>query len=139
MNVFFDVDDTIICSLDGSLRPMVREVFDQILADGHTIYVWSGMGIRWPDVDKHGLRRYVSECWVKPLSDHRQSLATLGVLVEPDFVVDDHKEVVDVFGGYNVRAYSGYDPSDREMGAAYEKLGEVARARAANLARTRGQ
>ena len=130
MNVFFDVDDTIICSLDGSLRPMVREVFDWICADGHKIYIWSGVGIRWTEVEQHGLRRYVEDCCVKPLDDHRQSLVMQNLLVQPDFVVDDHKAIVDVFGGFNVKAYSGFDPFDREMILAYENLMAFARTRA---------
>lgn len=129
MNVFFDVDDTIICSLDGSLRPMVKEIFERICADGHKIYIWSGVGIRWGDVERHGLRQYVEDCCVKPLDDHRQTLALQNLLVEPDFVVDDHQAIVDVFGGYRVKPYSGYDPFDRELLAAYQQLAEVARAR----------
>jgi hypothetical protein len=129
VNVFFDVDDTLICSNDGTLRPLVRDTFERILADGHSIYVWSGVGIRWSEIEQHGLRPYVIDCFVKPLANHRESLQTLGVLVEPDFVVDDHAEVVQVFGGYAVRPYAGYDPSDREMANAYAKLVEVAATR----------
>ena len=126
LNVFFDVDGTIICSLDDSLRPLVRETFDRIRHDGHLIYVWSGLGLRWREIDMHGLRQHVTNCYVKPLSNHRRSLPLLGISVEPHFVVDDHKEVVDAFGGYTVRAYSGYDPSDREMAIVYDKVMEAA-------------
>ncbi|MEE9198503.1 MAG: hypothetical protein V3U26_01760, partial [Dehalococcoidia bacterium] len=65
MNVFFDVDDTLV-SFDGSLRPHVREVFQRLVKDGHSIYVWSGVGVRWEVVDRHGLRPFVTDCLLKP-------------------------------------------------------------------------
>jgi hypothetical protein len=134
MNIFFDVDDTIICSLDGSLRPMVKEIFDRLCADGHKIYVWSGVGMRWTELEQHGLRQYVQDCCVKPLDEHRERIALQDFLVEPDFVVDDHVDIVNVFGGYKVKPYSGYDPFDREMLAAYENIRAVAQARASGIA-----
>ena len=47
----FGVDATIVGSYDGKLRPMVREVFEQLRADGHQIYIWSGVGLRWLEID----------------------------------------------------------------------------------------
>ena len=52
MNIFFDVDYTIL-SMDGSLRPDTVGVFEQIIKDGHTIYIWSGQGLRWTEVKEH--------------------------------------------------------------------------------------
>ena len=122
MNVFFDVDDTIVCSWDGSLRPLVKEVFEQIILDGHHIYIWSGVGLRWYEIDKHGLRSYIKGCYVKPLWDHRRRLALLGVDVEPHFVIDDYEEVVEVFGGHTIKPYFRRDPADQEMARVYEKI-----------------
>ncbi len=121
MNVFFDVDDTIISGLDGSLRPHVREVFARIRADGHAIYVWSAAGRRWPDLELHGLRDLVEDCYLKPLCDHERTLGAQGAAV-PHFVVDDDREIVDAFGGCHVSPYSAGDPDDGEMRRAYEML-----------------
>ncbi|MBI4498293.1 MAG: hypothetical protein HY689_10375 [Chloroflexi bacterium] len=118
LNIFFDVDYTLI-GYDGSLRPHVREVFEQIKADGHTIYIWSGMGVRWEVVDRHGLRPYVSGCYTKPLADHHHWLGRLGVPVTPDFCVDDHQEIIDAFGGVRIRPYEFPDRYDREMQRVY--------------------
>lgn len=122
MNIFFDVDDTIVSSWDGSLRPLVKEVFERITADGHHIYIWSGVGLRWYEIDKHGLRSLIKDCYVKPLWDHRRRLSLLGVDVEPHFVIDDYEEVVDVFGGHTIKPYFRRDPADQEMVRVYEKI-----------------
>lgn len=122
MNVFFDVDDTIVSSWDGSLRPLVKETFERLIHDGHQIYIWSGVGLRWYEIDKHGLRPFVEGCYIKPLWDHRRRLPVLGVEVEPHFVIDDYQEVVDVFGGHTVKPYFRRDPNDREMELVYHKI-----------------
>ena len=38
MNIFFDVDNTII-TWDVKLRPGVEEIFTRLREDGHTIYL----------------------------------------------------------------------------------------------------
>lgn len=122
MNIFFDVDGTIVGSYDDKLRPLVREVFERLRADGHTIYVWSGVGLRWREIDLHSLRPLIATCFWKPRWDHHARLAELGVDVVPDFVVDDHQEVVAAFGGVTVRPFDYYDPSDREMERVYRVI-----------------
>jgi hypothetical protein len=126
MNIFFDVDGTIVGSYDVKLRPMVREVFEQLRADGHTIYVWSGVGLRWDEIDLHGLRPLIAGCFWKPRWDHQARLTELGVEVSPDFVVDDHAEVVAAFGGVTVWPFDYYDPKDREMERVYRAVTEAA-------------
>ena len=101
MNIFFDVDNTLIM-WNGQLRNHVREVFERLRADGHTIYVWSGVGIRRWEMKQHDLDHFVEAYFVKPLDRHHERLESLGVPMTPDFVVDDHKAVVDAFGGYHV-------------------------------------
>ena len=59
MKVFFDVDYTIL-GLDNSLRPGTKETFQKLLDDGHSIYIWSGMGERWEVIEEHDLGQYVS-------------------------------------------------------------------------------
>ena len=55
MNIFFDVDYTIL-GLDDSLRPGTKETFRKLIDDGHSIYIWSGVGLRWEVVRKHSWR-----------------------------------------------------------------------------------
>ena len=122
MNIFFDVDGTLISFLDQSLRPGVAEVFERLVQDGHRIYIWSGVGIRWEEIDRHALREYVTDCCLKPLKDHRAALVPLGVPVEPHFVIDDYPEVVDAFAGHAIRPDERRDPHDREMEVVYQKI-----------------
>jgi hypothetical protein len=119
VNVFFDVDGTLICAEDGTLRPFAADVFALLRNGGHKIYVWSGAGIRREDVSRHGLAHFVSDFFTKPTSDHRNALTQLQVLAEPEFVIDDHEEVVRAFGGYTVTNYASYDPFDRGLLHAY--------------------
>ena len=118
MNVFFDVDYTLI-STYGTLRPWVQETFQQLILDGHTIYVWSGVGIRWGTLQQFRLQYYVRNCFEKPLDRHHQRLPELGVDVVPDFCVDDYQEIIDAFGGTVIRPYYWPDPLDLEMHRVY--------------------
>ena len=121
MRIFFDVDFTLIAG-DGSLRPLVKETFQKLKAERHTIYVWSGVGIRWEVVRQHGLRELIETCFLKPLENHRENLAKLGVSVLPDFCVDDYQEIIDAFGGYTIQPYYVGNQADREMVRVYEEI-----------------
>jgi hypothetical protein len=118
MNIFFDCDYTII-AVDGKLRPGVRELFGRLKDDGHTIYVWSGAGIRWRDLQRHGLESYVTDCFHKPLFDYRRRMKLLGVTIEPDMVIDDYPDIVSALGGIRVKAYLFEKKSDTEMEKLY--------------------
>ena len=102
-SVFFDVDDTLM-TWDHRLRPHAQEVVEEVSAMGFDVYVWSGVGLRWEVIDVHGLRRFVTGCYEKPLSRHRERLRELRIPVVPDHVVDDDDEIVGVFGGTHVPA-----------------------------------
>jgi hypothetical protein len=108
MNVFFDVDQTIL-GQDGSLRPLVEDVFQRLVEDGHRIFVWSGArtadGVRTQVVGPHGLEAYVTDCFRKPLFDYRQQWLRTGIEVQPDFCVDDYPDIVEAFGGVLVKPY----------------------------------
>jgi len=121
MNVFFDVDYTLIAD-DGSLRPHVHEVFQKIKDDGHKIWIWSGVGIRWEVVNRHNLRKYIETCYLKPLSEYRETLIELGVPIVPDFAVDDHSGVVMAFGGVVIKPYYTPNQNDKEMHRVYDEL-----------------
>ncbi|MCX6021716.1 MAG: hypothetical protein NTZ05_08290 [Chloroflexi bacterium] len=133
MNIFFDVDYTII-GYDGSLRPHVIEVMEQLKADGHTIYLWSGVGLRHEVVNQHKMHHLITECYVKPTWDYVNGLKRHNVPLTPDFVIDDHNGVVKAFGGFWVSRWEGYPPGpDDEMKQVYEAI------RAKHLERTAGE
>ena len=104
MNIFFDVDYTLM-GADGSLRHRAEEVFQQLLDDGHKIYIWSGAGNRTQDIRRLGLEDYVSKVFLKPLEDFESGMKTFGVDVRPEFIIDDHPEIVKNFGGFLCRPY----------------------------------
>ena len=101
LNIFFDVDNTLIM-WNGKLRNHTRDVFTALKEAGHEIYIWSGVGIRQWDMRRHELDSFVTNYYVKPLEKHHEKLESLGVPFVPDFVIDDHKTVVDAFGGYHI-------------------------------------
>jgi hypothetical protein len=121
VNIFFDVDFTLI-SWDYRLRPHVREVFQWLKDDGHTLYLWSGVGKRWEIVEQHGLAPYIEDCFEKPLFRHVERLGELGVTVQPDFVIDDHAEPVQAFGGEVIQPPGAPLESDREMLRVYDAI-----------------
>jgi phosphoglycolate phosphatase-like HAD superfamily hydrolase len=127
VNIFFDVDYTII-AYNGTLRPRVREVFSQLKDDGWTIYVWSGLGIRWNVVNTHGLAPFVSGVYEKPVERYvekvRGMLARAELPVRPQLVVDDYPEVCQAFGGVVVRPFWAVDERDREMERVYRLVTE---------------
>ena len=99
MNIFFDVDQTIL-GMDNSLRPGVKETMTALTETGHRVFVWSGMGIRRETVRRHGLEELVSGLHQKPLYDYLERLEELKVPFAPDFVVDDDPQIVSAFGGF---------------------------------------
>ena len=121
MNIFFDVDYTLI-TWDVKLRPGVREVFQQLRAEGHVIYLWSGVGPRWEIVRRFELHEHVTDCFWKPLYDHHARMVELGVTVAPDYVVDDHQEIVDAFVGTAIKEPAMPLHSDRELWRVYEDI-----------------
>jgi len=130
VNVFFDVDYTLI-TWDVKLRPNVREVFERLRADGHTIYLWSGMGPRWEVVRRFGLAEHITDCFWKPLYNHHERMAELGVTVMPDYVIDDHLEIIEAFPGSHIQEPAIPLNTDTEMWRVYEEIAAFAVGRAA--------
>ncbi len=120
MRIYFDVDDTLI-TWDVRLRPDVHDVFRKLREDGHDVYLWSGYGPRWEVVRRWDLHELVLDCFWKPLYNHHARLEELGVPCPPDFAVDDHPEIIEVFGGTVVKAAGGYG-EDREMWRVYHEI-----------------
>ncbi len=121
MKIFFDVDDTLI-TWDVRLRPGVLDVFAQLQADGHALYLWSGYGPRWEVVRRFEMRGHIEDCFWKPLYDHHARLVELGVPFIPDYVVDDHEEIVRTFGGTLVVPAGTPFVEDREMERVYREI-----------------
>jgi hypothetical protein len=121
MNIFFDVDHTIIDN-DDRLRPGVRELFVRLRAGGHRIFLWSGIGVRSEVVARHALDALVDDCFVKPLYAHERMLEPLGIHVWPEYVVDDHPHLVHIFGGCVVQRYLNADERDTEMERVYQDI-----------------
>lgn len=124
LNVFFDVDYTLVM-WDGRLRNHARDVFVRLTEAGHSIYIWSGVGIRRWDMRRHGLDEFVTDYYVKPLWAYRERLKEFNVPVVPDFVIDDHKSVVDDFVGYHIPDTAEKD--DRELLEVLERIEALAR------------
>jgi predicted HAD superfamily phosphohydrolase YqeG len=121
MQLFFDMDYTLIAA-DGSLRPGATELFQKLKTDGHTLYIWSGMGVRREEVRRQNLEVYVDGVYRKPISEYvkevhkmldRQEIPTM-----PDLVVDDHQEIVAALGGIVVHPF--WTEDDTEMEEVYQ-------------------
>ena len=122
MNIFFDVDETLI-TWDVKLRPGVHEIFGQLRDDGHTLYLWSGYGPRWEVVKRFDLHEHVVDCFWKPLHDHHARLEELKVPFVPDFVIDDHPQIIEAFTGVLIQpAITHRLETDREMWRVYEEI-----------------
>ena len=91
MNIFFDMDYTLL-GVDGSLRPRAREVMQRLVDDGHTLYVWSGNGIRWLELRRHNLESLVADCFEKPMSNYAETVERMDLPAMPDIVVDQTPE-----------------------------------------------
>ena len=127
MNIFFDMDDTLI-DVQKGLRPQTQEVFQRLKEDGHTLYIWSGVGVRTREVRSLGLETYVDGVFQKPLDNHRhhtQRMLELGEIpVLPDLVVDDDQVIVSALGGVQVQPYANSGAVDTEMERVYRAITE---------------
>ena len=126
MNVFFDVDYTIL-GLDNTIRPGTKEVFQRLIGDGHLVYLWSGVGLRWEVVKEHELGSLLSGVYEKPTHHFEERLEELGVPFTPDFVIDDYPEIVAAFGGVWVPPYFSKQNEDKQMELVYKIITEHAR------------
>ena len=124
MNIFFDMDYTLIGGMDGALRPGVREVMERLKTDGHNLYVWSGVGIRWREVKQLNIEHLVTDCFMKPMTNYYQAMKEMNLPVEPDIVVDDFPLVASAFGGICIPAYNYENPGDRVMERVYDVINE---------------
>ncbi len=118
LNIFWDVDGTLI-TWDYKLRPHVHDVFEQLVVDGHRVYIWSGMGLRYEIVEGYNLTPLVAGVFRKPLYDFTGRLHEF-TPIRPDFVIDDYREIVDALGGFQIRPPVPPMIGDDQMWAAYD-------------------
>lgn len=121
VHIFFDVDDTLI-TWDVKLRPGVHDVFEALRSDGHELHLWSGYGPRWEVVRRFDLYEHIIDCYWKPLYDHHSRLSELEVPFPPDYVIDDHEEIVQAFGGSLIQPAGRPFVEDNEMWRVYEEI-----------------
>jgi len=138
MNIFFDVDYTWL-GIDGSLRPGTQSTLERLIADGNSIYIWSGAGIRWTDVEKHNLTPFVIDCFVKPMDNYAEKVEQMNLPVKPDIVIDDYPEVPTALGGFWIRPYFYHTSSDNEMEHMYQIITEYIRTGHSNDTRFKGK
>ena len=119
MNVFFDVDHTLVfpSAQVNALRPGAHDVMRRLRDAGHGVYVWSAGGQQYVErvVEMHGLDELVDGCFDK---DPR-------VEPRPDFIIDDDWYLVEKWGGHLVSQYKSVDEADRELEEALDRLAEL--------------
>lgn len=128
LEIFFDVDGTLVDSR-LHLRPYAREVILRLRGRGHRVHMWSGYGPRWEVAERHGLAPLFEQIIGKPLYSFRERLGEF-TEVEPDFVVDDHPEIVEALGGFTISPPGEPLDEDREMLRCYLRILRFERARA---------
>lgn len=104
LNVFFDIQGTLVSG--GSPRPHAREVFQEIEALGHHVYLWSSGGSAY----------CVHAARLLDLEDIAYGYFSKSgpVPVTVDFVVDDQPHLVEEHGGYWIAQFDG-SPEDAEL------------------------
>lgn len=110
MNVFFDVQGTLVCG--GIPRPHVREVLAELIDADYDVYLWSSAGAGYASsaAELLEIEDLVFGCYSK-----------FAPPVTVDYVVDDHPDVVVRYGGYAIAPFDG-DPEDRELWKVVEQL-----------------
>ncbi len=116
MNIFFDVDHTLVFANQhaNNLRPGAHDAMRMLKAEGHMVYVWSAGGKDYVEkvVEIHGLIEWVDGCFDK---DPR-------VQPKPDFIIDDDWYLVEKYGGHLVSQYKEVDDADAELMEAFERV-----------------
>ena len=116
MNIFFDVQGTLLTR--GVPRPHVREVFLELAASGHEVYLWSsaGAGYATRAAEVLGVSDLVLGCYSKSAQPP----------VTVDYAVDDHPSLVEHRDGYAIIPFDG-NPEDGELWKVIEDLRRRAR------------
>ena len=70
------------------------------------------------------LMNLISGVFVKPIADFEIGLQRFGVDPRPDFVIDDHREIVEAFGGVHIEPYYFRSAEDGHMEDLYQAIAE---------------
>ena len=97
-------------------------IAQKLIDDGHQIFIWSGVGLRSDDMNRLDLMDLVSGIFVKPITDFEIGLERFGVRPRPDFVIDDHREIVEAFGGVHIEPYYFRSAEDGHMNELYHAI-----------------
>tara|TARA_Y100001001_G_C8010965_1_gene309658 strand:+ start:2255 stop:2644 length:390 start_codon:yes stop_codon:yes gene_type:complete len=108
--------------MDGSLRPRTREVFSKLIEAGHKVFIWSGVGLRTKDMERLDLMELISGIFVKPITEFEDGLHRFDVHPRPDLVIDDHREIVEAFGGIHIEPYYFRAAEDGQMDDIYQSI-----------------
>ncbi|MGH2632282.1 MAG: hypothetical protein ACRDG3_02625 [Tepidiformaceae bacterium] len=116
MNVFFDVDHTLVFidQHTNALRPGAREAMQRLKAGGHGVYVWSASGLEHV---QRVVRMHELSPWVDGMFDKDPRVKPY-----PDFIIDDDWYIVEKYGGHCVSQYKAVNADDREFEDALERL-----------------
>ena len=116
MNVFFDVDHTLVFidQNTNALRPGAREAMQRLKAGGHGVYVWSASGL---DHVQRVVRMHELAEWVDGMFDKDPR-----VVPYPDFIIDDDWYLVEKYGGHCVSQYKAVNADDREFEDALDRI-----------------
>ena len=110
--------------MDGSLRPRTREIFSQLIEDGHKVFIWSGVGMRTKDMERLDLMDLISGIFVKPITEFENGLDRFNVQPRPDFVIDDHREFGEALGGVHIEPYYFGAAEDGQMDDLYQSISD---------------
>ena len=78
--------------------------------------------MRTDDIERLGLSKFVSDIFVKPITEYEVGLKRFSVSPRPDFVIDDHREIVDAFGGVHIEPYYFRSAEDGNMAELYKAI-----------------
>ncbi len=114
MNIYFDVDQTLIFPMTRSLRPYAKWCIDNLKKAGHSIYIWSRRGEEncWDIARLVGVS--LDNCANKPPLTNLKRITHLSA--RPHFCIDDDPEdVIRVWPGMLVLPYCFETEEDKEM------------------------
>jgi len=122
MNIFFDIDDTLIAPGTRKLRPWSQWCVKHLRDAGHIIYLWSHGGKKNCKDVAIKLQVPPSKCFAKPgwdnFENHKHIIDNLGALISIDLCIDDDPQDMPAFyPGMTVLPYcADFTPEqDKEM------------------------
>ena len=110
--------------MDGSVRPRTLDIFSQLIEDWHKVFIWAVVGMRTKDMERLDLMDLISGIFVKPITEFENGLVRFNVHPRPDFVIDEHREIVEAFGGVHIEPYKFRAAVDGQMDDLYQSISD---------------